>query len=60
MAPPLTPTLSPCCGQRGEIDSGSFTGATRRPYAVASLAPWHFLYFLPEPHGQGSLRPIFG
>ena len=20
-------------------------------------APWHFLYFLPEPHGQGSLRP---
>src|ERR1044072_8679420 len=22
--------------------------------------PWHFLYFLPEPHGQGSLRPTFG
>src|ERR671936_667923 len=22
-------------------------------------APWHFLYFLPEPHQQGSLRPIF-
>src|SRR6202521_2956114 len=21
------------------------------------LAPWHFLYFLPEPQGQGSLRP---
>src|SRR5258707_13434566 len=21
--------------------------------------PWHFLYFLPEPHGQGSLRPTF-
>jgi hypothetical protein len=20
-------------------------------------APWHFLYFLPEPHGHGSLRP---
>jgi hypothetical protein len=19
--------------------------------------PWHFLYFLPEPQGQGSLRP---
>src|SRR5215213_252892 len=19
--------------------------------------PWHFLYFFPEPHGQGSLRP---
>ena len=22
--------------------------------------PQHFLYFLPLPHGQGSLRPIFG
>ena len=21
--------------------------------------PWHFLNFLPEPHGQGSLRPTF-
>ena len=20
---------------------------------------WHFLYFLPEPQGQGSLRPVF-
>src|SRR5581483_2190444 len=26
----------------------------RRPQA-----PWHFLYFLPEPHQQGSLRPTF-
>jgi len=23
-------------------------------------APQHFLYFLPLPQGQGSLRPIFG
>ena len=23
-------------------------------------APWHFLYFLPEPQGQGSLRPTLG
>src|SRR3954468_20765049 len=22
--------------------------------------PWHFLYFLPLPHGHGSLRPTFG
>jgi hypothetical protein len=22
-------------------------------------APWHFLYFLPDPQGQGSLRPTF-
>ena len=21
------------------------------------MEPWHFLYFLPLPHGQGSLRP---
>src|SRR5438094_8124802 len=25
-----------------------------------TAAPWHFLYFFPEPHGQGSLRPTFG
>ena len=24
-----------------------------------TFVPWHFLYFLPEPHGQGSLRPTF-
>src|SRR5271155_3898432 len=23
-------------------------------------APWHFLYFLPLPHGHGALRPSFG
>jgi len=22
-----------------------------------AAAPWHFLYFLPDPHGQGSFRP---
>jgi hypothetical protein len=27
---------------------------TERPQAAV---PWHFLYFLPEPQGQGSLRP---
>src|SRR5262249_60512069 len=25
-----------------------------------TFAPWHFLYFFPEPQGQGSLRPTFG
>jgi len=25
----------------------------------AAQAPWHFLYFLPLPHQQGSLRPSF-
>jgi hypothetical protein len=24
-----------------------------------ALAPQHLLYFLPEPQGQGALRPIF-
>jgi hypothetical protein len=28
--------------------------ATSQPF------PQHFLYFFPLPHGQGSLRPIFG
>ncbi len=28
--------------------------------SAAAAAPWHFLYFLPEPHGHGSLRPTFG
>src|SRR5215207_8233765 len=28
-----------------------------RAYPTVTAAPWHFLYFLPEPQGQGSLRP---
>src|SRR5204863_1888554 len=28
-------------------------------YSLYPFAPQHFLYFLPEPQGQGSLRPIF-
>ena len=31
----------------------------RRPVRLYG-APWHFLYFLPLPHGHGSLRPTFG
>ena len=31
--------------------------AENRVYAPAR--PWHFLYFLPLPHGQGSFRPTF-
>src|SRR5690606_22383777 len=26
---------------------------------IQATAPWHFLYFLPLPQGQGSLRPTF-
>jgi len=25
-----------------------------------SPAPWHFFYFFPLPHGQGSFRPTLG
>ena len=28
--------------------------------AGARHAPWHFLNFFPDPHGQGSLRPTLG
>src|SRR3954466_2921124 len=29
-----------------------------RSASGGAQAPWHFLYFLPEPHQHGSLRPI--
>src|SRR5262249_9047507 len=32
----------------------------RRSHPGHAAAPWHFLYFFPLPHGQGSLRPTFG
>src|SRR5262245_908193 len=31
----------------------------RRPPYPAACRMWQFLYFLPLPHGQGSLRPTF-
>ena len=37
--------------------------ASLRPYklpATYAATPQHFLYFLPLPHGQGSLRPTLG
>jgi hypothetical protein len=27
--------------------------------STQTVAPWHFLYFLPLPHGQGALRGTF-
>src|SRR6476646_423837 len=27
---------------------------------ISPQAPWHFLYFFPLPHQQGSLRPSLG
>jgi len=29
----------------------------RDPDGAVGYAPWHFLYFLPDPHQHGSLRP---
>src|SRR5512140_590371 len=45
-------TRSDIAGQERSIAQG---GTGRKRY---SPAPWHFLYFFPDPHGHGSLRPI--
>src|SRR5271170_3588786 len=34
----------------------AFYAVNSTPTAYPSN-PWHFLYFLPDPHGHGSLRP---
>src|SRR5687767_15913076 len=51
-------------GERGRQPNGDLvsvqnvrSGFFHRPLFQA---PWHFLYFLPLPHGHGSLRPTFG
>src|SRR5579872_5143945 len=42
-------------------DFGAFGLLAVTPIASSpSLAPWHFLYFFPLPHGQGSFRPTLG
>src|SRR5437867_6456138 len=35
-------------------------GLTETDNLRYTVAPWHFLYFFPEPHGHGSLRPTLG
>src|SRR5262249_58229988 len=42
--------------RRGERRRARRTSLPRQ----AAEAPWHFLYFLPLPHGQSSLRPTRG
>src|ERR1700677_2174416 len=49
-----------CCAptrDREATEIGRALGLT--PVIDHELMPWHFLYFLPEPQGQGSLRPTF-
>src|SRR5439155_8605493 len=52
-APKWRPIGPPHLGA-GLVRSGAVA-----PGVDAPQAPWHFLYFLPDPHQQGSLRPIF-
>src|SRR4051812_19481729 len=45
----------------GPLDVQIHEGPTHcRPCLHHAAAPWHFLYFLPLPHGHGSFRPTFG
>ena len=41
------------------VGSGPNESAQDQWMVGGVLAPQHFLYFLPDPHGQGSLRPTF-
>jgi diguanylate cyclase (GGDEF)-like protein len=60
VAPPVPAALpagspAPAAGARlGPARPGR---AHRGQPTAPGQAPWHFLYFLPEPHQQGSLRP---
>ena len=44
--------------QSSQCSTSAYVVAALAP--ACALAPWHFLYFLPLPHGHGSLRPTFG
>ena len=55
-----------CCRERGCAARNREGANGRAPlrarlilYPSAPRAPWQCLYFLPEPHGHGSLRPTF-
>ncbi len=41
------------CSQRPSFDTTLLMGVQ-----PATLRPWHILYFLPDPQGQGALRPV--
>jgi len=41
-------------GGGGGVNGWHLTSSSQTHHA---LAPWHFLYFFPDPQGQGSLRP---
>ena len=61
--------FSPRCwrrARRGPREPGTALSRAARENAAVEVSaparihpPWHFLYFLPLPQGQGSLRPTF-
>src|SRR5262249_18127678 len=54
--------VEPCQASRSPVRlQGADSSRSRSDgHAPAAAAPWHFLYFLPEPHGHGSFLPTFG
>ena len=52
----LTKSLARC--KRRNADLTSATDSTNA-FCVGQIFPWQCLYFFPEPHGHGSLRPTF-
>src|SRR5258708_953905 len=51
------PNIAPPSRRNRPSDRGN---TSKRPIFIQALLAQHFLYFLPEPHVQGSLRPIAG
>src|SRR5690242_21941479 len=51
---------SPCHRAISNQQSSKAIGNQQSEIRNYAAAPWHFLYFLPLPHGHGSLRPTFG
>jgi len=41
-------------------DNANTPTDSKREPVIHSFARQHFLYFLPLPHGHGSLRPVLG
>lgn len=54
--PPTAPTAGSKAGFLALSQVVGIRHATRR-HSVGVDAPWHFLNFLPLPHGQASFRP---
>lgn len=53
---PARPTRTRCI----ELLNGERVANLGDPHTPVLGAPWHFLYFFPDPQKQGSLRPMFG